>query len=195
MKRALSSYRTLHRREGQCSTAVGRQQPLSTQRHPQDRHEKPLLKRSKNVTPLWFPVREATIMTISSSAPLQMALEAQLPPKNRKTIVWEFGHQGSYLHWEIQWTHTHTEPAALGIAPLQGTTEPGLCPARPTRSMGLKEGIAPGPTSYLRSELQKQPHHQPLAKCCAQSDLSSYFPKGRAVSPPRGSPQPGKSVL
>lgn len=135
MKRALSSYRALHRREGHCSTAVGGKQWLSAQRRPQDGHEKPPLNRSDNVTSLvtskgGHRYDHEPLDTIANRA-----LQAQLRPQNRKTIVQEFSHQGGYLHWETHGVRTHTG-CSIGDCTSPWHSRTGALPSKSYRIRG-----------------------------------------------------------
>lgn len=86
MKRALSSYGALGRREGQCSTAVGGKRQLNAPRCPQDGQEK-ALNRSKNVTTLATRKGGHCCDHQPVDTMANRALQAQLQLKNRKTIV------------------------------------------------------------------------------------------------------------
>lgn len=96
MKRTLSIYPAFCRRLGRCSTAVGGEL----------QHEKPLLNRSENVPSLVTSKGGRCYDQESLDTIANRALQAQLQPKNRKTIVGGFSHQGCYLCREMHGAHT-----------------------------------------------------------------------------------------
>lgn len=132
MKRALSSYQALHRREGQCSTAVGGKQRLCAQRHPQDGQVKPLLNRSENVTSLSSPVREATVMTTIPSTLLRTGLCKPSSSSKTERPLFESLVTRAVISTAKHMVYAHTQTAALETTPLHGTAELGLCPVTAT---------------------------------------------------------------
>lgn len=163
----------LHRREGQRSTAGRGKQRLSTPRCPQDGQEKPLLRPIKDLTPLSFIFSKGGHRYNHEPPliPLQTGLcKPSSSPRTERPLF-----KGLVTRVVISigkhMVYRDTEAAVLGTAPLHGTAEPRLYPAGATEATRMEEGRASRSTSCLRSGVEKQPHHQPLATCSAESGL------------------------
>lgn len=138
---------------------------------------------------LLSPVKEAAVMTRSPSIPLQTGLcKPSSSPRTERPLL-----AGLVIRAVISagrcMVRTHRGCGR------RSCTSPWHCRAgalaeAATRVTGLEEQSTLRPTSCLRSGVQKQPHHQALAKCSAQSDLSSRCTSQWQSCPPSTRPLP-----
>jgi len=128
------------------------------------------------------------------------ALQAQLRPQNRRTIVWMVSHQCCYLHWETCGAHTRIHPPWLTCWLLKQAVVLELHPAVGQQHLALPKK-APRPTQRISVEERRAQTHSlreqqgaeiaPTIKLCALSPSGALAGRGgRAVHSPQAEDSP-----